>query len=213
MFGIVHFEAYAIAAFILIIIPGNDTIFILSRSIAQGKKAGIISSLGVGTGSSIHTTLAAFGLSVIIAKSILVFTIIKYAGAAYLMYVGIKMIFFRSAPDFTDGKNGSAWKMNSFQIYKQAVLTDVLNPKVAMFFIAFLPQFIDSGYKNSFIPFAILGFLFSITGTLWSVALAIFSSGIFTRLRNNNKISEYMNKACGSVLLLLGIRLALEKKT
>ena len=93
MFGITHFLAFAIAGALLIITPGNDTILILSRSLTQGKKGGIISSLGIGTGSTIHTLLAAFGLSIIIAKSIVVFSIIKYLGAAYLVYLGCKMVF------------------------------------------------------------------------------------------------------------------------
>lgn len=92
MTGIIHFETFLIAGILLNLTPGNDTIFILSKSIAQGKKAGIMSVLGIATGSLIHTTLAALGLSIIIAKSLLAFTIIKYAGAAYLLYIGYKMI-------------------------------------------------------------------------------------------------------------------------
>jgi threonine/homoserine/homoserine lactone efflux protein len=96
MTGIIHFSTFLIAGILLNLTPGNDTIFILTKSIGQGKKAGIMSALGIGTGSIIHTLLAAFGLSVIIAKSILLFTIIKYAGAAYLLYIGYKMLTDRS---------------------------------------------------------------------------------------------------------------------
>src|SRR5687768_1680218 len=96
MTGIINFEAFVIAGVLLNLTPGNDTIFILSRSMAQGKQAGIMSVLGIATGSVIHTTLAAFGLSIIIAKSIIAFNIIKYAGAAYLVYIGYKMLTDRS---------------------------------------------------------------------------------------------------------------------
>ena len=133
--GIIHFETFLITGILLNLTPGNDTIFILSRSIAMGKKAGIVSVLGIATGSLIHTTLAAFGLSIIIAKSILIFDIVKYAGAAYLVYVGIKMLADRSRLNFNPEKTARInWKI----IYRDAVLTNVLNPKVAMFFIAFL---------------------------------------------------------------------------
>ncbi len=211
MLGIIHFGAFAVAAAILIITPGNDTLLILSKSITQGKKAGIISSLGVGTGSTIHTFLAAFGLSIIIAKSLLVFTVIKYAGAAYLAYTGIRMIASRTAMNF-DGHDPVRGQGTSFILYRQAVLTDVLNPKVAMFYIAFLPQFIDAGYAYNYLSFIVLGLMFTITGTLWCIMLAIFSSGISVKMRTNNKALVSLNKIFGSVLVLLGIELAFVKR-
>src|SRR5258705_7521405 len=135
MAGIIHFETFLIAGILLNLTPGNDTIFILTKSIAQGKKAGILSVLGIATGSLIHTTLAALGLSIIIAKSVLAFTIVKYAGAAYLLYIGLKMVIDKSKFDITIPTSGK--KINAIKIYRDAVLTNVLNPKVAMFFIAF----------------------------------------------------------------------------
>ena len=207
MNGIIHFETFLFAGILLNLTPGNDTIFILTKSIAQGRKAGILSVLGIATGSLIHTALAAFGLSVIIARSVLAFTIVKYAGAAYLLYLGIRMITTQSKFEADISKAGK--KINSFKIYRDAVLTNVLNPKVALFFMSFLPQFIDPGYRNSVIPFMMLGLTFTVTGTIWCLVLASFSSFLFTKLRNNQRFSSYLNKVCGAVLIGLGIKIAL----
>lgn len=205
--GIIHFETFLLAGILLNLTPGNDTIFILTKSIAQGRKAGIMSVLGITTGSLIHTTLAALGLSVIIAKSVLLFTIIKYAGAIYLLYLGYKMITDKTNWGAVNIDAGN--KLHSLRIYRDAVLTNVLNPKVAMFFIAFLPQFIDPTYQNSVLPFMILGITFTITGTIWCLVLAIFSSYLFAKFRTNPKFSSYLNKIGGTILIALGIKLAL----
>lgn len=206
MTGIIHFETFLIAGILLNLTPGNDTIFILSRSIAQGRKAGIMSVLGIATGSLVHTTLAAFGLSVIIAKSIVVFNIIKYAGAAYLVYIGYKMLTDRSQLN-TETVIGVD-KANLKRIYRDAVITNVLNPKVALFFIAFLPQFIDPAFKNTILPFMLLGISFTITGAIWCLILAGFASIISQKLKSNKKLSGYINKTCGTVLIVLGIKVA-----
>jgi len=210
MSGIIHFETFLVAGILLNLTPGNDTIFILSKSIAQGKKAGIVSVLGIATGSLIHTTLAALGLSIIIAKSLFVFTIVKYAGAVYLLYVGYKMITNRSKID--GGISAVTNKIDLLKIYRDAVVTNVLNPKVAMFFIAFLPQFIDPSYHNSIIPFLLLGITFTTTGTAWCLVLASFSSLIFSKLRNYPNFSTWLNKICGAVLIGLGIKVALTSR-
>ncbi len=206
MTGIIHFETFLLAGILLNLTPGNDTIFILSRSIAQGKQAGIMSVLGIATGSLIHTTLAALGLSIIIAKSIVVFNIIKYAGAAYLIYIGYKMLTDRSQLNMNAELSNKKTKL--IKIYLDAVITNVLNPKVALFFIAFLPQFIDPAYKNTVLPFMILGISFTITGTVWCLTLAGFASFISDKLKQNKKLSSYINKTCGVVLIGLGIKMA-----
>jgi len=210
MTGIIHFETFLIAGILLNLTPGNDTIFILSKSIAQGKKAGIMSVLGIATGSLIHTTLAALGLSIIIARSIVVFTIVKYAGAAYLLYIGYKMIISRTKIDANLSADDN--KVDLLKIYRDAVFTNVLNPKVAMFFIAFLPQFIDPSYHNSIVPFLLLGFTFTTTGTIWCLVLASFASFIFSKLRNNPTFSGWLNRVCGAVLIGLGIKMALTSR-
>jgi len=206
MQGIIHFETFLITGIMLNLTPGNDTIFILSKSLSQGTRAGIISALGIASGSVIHTLLAALGLSVLIAESLLLYNIVKYAGAIYLLYLGYKMIVQRTelSSEFmvTSG-------ISHKQIYKDAVITNLLNPKVALFFIAFLPQFIDPLFKHSITPFLLLGITFIITGTIWCMFLAIFSSAIFARLKHNSRIALYMNRICGTALIAVGLKVAL----
>jgi threonine/homoserine/homoserine lactone efflux protein len=166
-----------------------------------------MSVLGIATGSVIHTTLAALGLSIIIAKSIIAFNIIKYAGAVYLVYVGYKMLTDQSqlnTETFLTEK-----KVTLKKIYRDGVITNVLNPKVALFFIAFLPQFIDPTFKNTILPFLALGITFTITRTIWCLMLANFASIISHKLKSNKKLSGYFNKTCGAVLIGLGIKVAL----
>jgi RhtB (resistance to homoserine/threonine) family protein len=210
MTGIIHYETFILTGILLNITPGNDTIFIISRSMAQGKKAGFMSVLGIATGSLIHTTLAAFGLSMIIAKSILIFSIIKYAGAAYLLYIGYQMLTDKTRIN-TDA-SFSEKSIDLKKIYRDGVITNVLNPKVALFFISFLPQFIDSSVSNTVLPFLKLGITFTITGTIWCLILANFASLIFSKLKHNKMLSNYINKTCGAVLVGLGIKVALSGK-
>ncbi len=206
MTGIIHFETFVAAAVLLNITPGNDTIFILSRSVALGKKAGIMSVAGIATGSLIHTVLAALGLSIIISNSMVAFNIIKYAGAAYLVYMGIGML--RAKTSFNTGNIIHHQQVNLLKVFRDAVITNVLNPKVALFFISFLPQFIDPALKNTVLPFLMLGATFTFTGTMWCLMLASFAAAIFSKLNTNKKVSGYINKICGSALIALGIKLA-----
>ena len=212
MFGITHFGTFALAAFVLIITPGNDTLLILTRSITQGKKAGIISALGVGTGSTIHTLLAAFGLSIIISKSLLVFTMIKYTGAAYLVYTGINMIFSRSNVINNQQAMKPAFQNTPVMLYRRAILTNLLNPKVAMFFIAFLPQFTDASYEYHYLSFIILGLLFTMAGTGWCILLSVFSSRLFVKFNQDSKTAASLVRCGGVVLVMLGTQLAMVKR-
>lgn len=207
MTGIIHFETFLLTGILLNLTPGNDTIFILTRSISQGKKAGIVSALGIGTGSVIHTILAAYGISIIIAKSIVLFTVIKYAGAIYLLYIGYKLLMAKSqlgAETIIENKS-----VDYFNIYRAGIITNVLNPKVALFFIAFLPQFIDPTVKSTVLSFLLLGITFITTGTIWCLLLASFASSIFNTLNVNRKVAVYINKFCGMTLIGLGIKVAL----
>ncbi len=205
--GILHYDTFLMACILLNITPGNDTIYILSRAIAQGNKAGIMSVLGIGTGTLIHTFFAAIGFSVIITQSPVLFNVIKYAGAAYLFYIGLRMIFSRSSVIKLDEPGHEKYK----KIYWQAVLTNVLNPKVALFFISFLPQFIDPTYAEHYISFLMLGISFTVTGTLWCLLLVFFASVISTSLIKNTKTTNYITKGSGLILIGLGFRVAFAK--
>lgn len=210
MTGIIHFETFLLTGILLNLTPGNDTIFILSKSIGQGRKAGIVSTLGIGTGNIVHTILAAFGLSLIIAKSIFLFNTIKFIGAGYLIYLGYKMLTDKSQLN-TDGIE-PARKVNYWKIFRDGIVTNVLNPKVALFYIAFLPQFIDPSLKSTILPFLLLGTTFITTGTIWCFILAIFASTIFRKLKQNKKVSRFINKVCGTALIGLGIKVALTER-
>lgn len=210
MSGIINFEVFIVTGILLNMTPGTDTIFILTKSIGQGRQAGVVSALGIGAGCIVHTILAALGLSLIIAKSILVFTIIKYAGAAYLLYVGYKMMTDYSLLPLENIENDLTMKY--WKIFRDGMFTNILNPKVALFFIAFLPQFVDPASTNTVLPLLALGTTFIVTGTIWCLMLAIFASAIFNRLKTNRNIAAYINKICGLTLIGLGIKVALVER-
>jgi threonine/homoserine/homoserine lactone efflux protein len=203
MFGTVHLEVFLLSGILLNITPGADTIYILSRSIAQGRQAGIYSVLGISAGIAVHTLLAALGLSLILSQSALAFSLVKIAGALYLGYLGFNALVQKGQTLISLSEN----KMNRKSIFLQGLLTNVLNPKVALFFLSFLPQFVDPGNHFGILPFIFLGCVFLTTGTLWCMMLVLFSSGMTSFLRENQKVSTVLNKACGVVYLLLGIKI------
>lgn len=210
MSAIVHFETFLIAGVLLNITPGNDTIFILTKSIGQGRKAGIISAIGIAAGCVVHTIMAALGLSLVISQSLILFNVIKYAGVLYLFYMGYKMIRER---DFIN--SGAIEKLESVRygkVFRDAMITNVLNPKVALFFIAFLPQFIDPSVRNTVVPFLLLGSAFIATGTIWCLFLAIFAATVSNRLKRDPRASMVINRLCGLTLIGLGIKVALSKR-
>lgn len=208
MFGIHDFGVFLLAAIILSLTPGPDTFYILGRSMAQGRGAGMASVLGVSTGSLIHTFAAAFGLSALLATSASVFFAIKLAGAAYLVYLGVRMMFSRAST----ASIPSAFSSSGFWcIYRQGLLTNVLNPKVALFFLAFMPQFIAADSPSKFAAFVTLGLSFITTGTIWCLCLAWFSSLLGDRLRAGNRFTEILNRTAGALFVFLGVRLVTSK--
>ena len=149
MFGIENYLGFVMAAILLNLTPGSDSMYIITRSISQGSQAGFYSVLGIISGILVHTLLAALGLSIILANSPLAFMIVKYIGASYLCYLGVKMLMSKQQPLIAESlqeneKSSSAKTLDYWQIYKQGVLTNTFNPKVALFFLAFFPQFIDA---------------------------------------------------------------------
>ncbi len=135
---------------------------------------------------------------------------VKYAGAIYLLYIGYKMLTDKTKLNM--GNLQEKGKVNYVKIYRDTVITNVLNPKVALFFISFLPQFINPNLKNTVLPFLTLGVMFITTASIWCFTLVAFSSKIFEKLKENNKLSSYINKVCGAVLIALGIKVAMAKK-
>ena len=208
MFGIHDFGLFLAAGILLNLTPGPDTVYILGRSIAQGRDAGVASALGICAGSIFHTCAAALGLSAILATSALAFGAIKLLGGAYLVFLGIKMILDRrkhlSLPTSFRQRTTTA-------AFRQGVLTNILNPKVALFFLAFLPQFIDPDSNIKVLAFLILGFTFVTTGTIWCLVLAWFASAFSERLRTNQTIAQWLNRTAGALFVFLGLRLATAK--
>jgi threonine/homoserine/homoserine lactone efflux protein len=208
MFGIHDFGLFLAAGVLLNLTPGPDTVYILGRSIAQGREAGVASALGICAGSIFHTCAAALGLSAILATSAVAFVAIKLLGGAYLIFLGIKLLLNRrrelSLPSNFRQRTGAA-------AFRQGVLTNVLNPKVALFFLAFLPQFIDPATNNKILAFVTLGFTFVTTGTIWCFILAWFASSFSDRLRASETVGQWVNRAIGALFIFLGARLAATK--
>jgi threonine/homoserine/homoserine lactone efflux protein len=208
MFGIHDFGLFLAAGILLNLTPGPDTAYILGRSIAQGREAGVASALGISVGTICHTCAAALGLSAILATSALAFGAIKLLGGTYLVFLGIKMILDRrkqlSVPsDFR--------RLATMAAFRQGILTNVLNPKVALFFLAFLPQFIDPASTSKVFAFLALGLAFVTTGTIWVLILAWFASSLSKRLRESELIGQWINRTVGAFLIFLGVRLATAK--
>ena len=209
MLGIHDFPLFVISCILLNITPGQDTMYILGRSVAQGRQAGVMSVLGIMTGVLVHTLLAALGLSVILATSSLAFSIIKYAGAVYLVWLGFGFIINRNDRSALPDAPSSApvpWK-----IFRQGVLTNLLNPKVALFFLSFLPQFVSVGSDLVFLPFMVLGLVFFTTGSIWCLFLVYGSAWVSARFRGRTSTGGVLRKLTGALFIGLGIRLALSQ--
>lgn len=206
--GIQNFWMFVTAGIILNLTPGQDTMYIIGRSVSEGKGSGITSALGISTGGLIHVTAATLGLSAILTTSAVAFTIIKMLGVAYLVYLGVRMLLERGPADLSSIRNLASTGL--FKAYRRGILTNVLNPKVAIFFIAFLPQFVDPGAEHRILSFLLLGGTFLFTGTVWCLIVAILSAKASGALRQTSMTSRIVRRVAGLVFIGLGIKLALE---
>ncbi len=205
MLGITDLWLFVLAGLLLNITPGPDMAYIMGRSAQLGARAGAVAALGISAGCFVHIAAAALGLSAILATSAEAFLVMKLVGAAYLVWVGISLL--RHAGTADAGGNAKA-AISLRGIFLQGFLTNALNPKVALFFLAFLPQFISAGAPSKPLAFLVLGLIFLTTGTLvclliaWSTARAasVFGAGSVVR--------TWMERALGGLFVLLGIRLA-----
>jgi threonine/homoserine/homoserine lactone efflux protein len=205
VFGIHDFPLFVASGILLNLAPGPDTAYILGRSIAHGRAAGIASAFGIMVGSIVHTSAAALGLSAFLATSAWAFSAVKLIGCGYLVFLGIKLILERG--EKLQPLSGFR-QSNVRAALRQGVLTNLLNPKVALFFLAFLPQFIDPASTAKIPAFLTLGLTFVTTGTLWCLILAWFAAGLSQRLRASGTFSQWLNRTIGSIFVFLGIRLA-----
>jgi len=211
MFGIHDLALFVVSGLLLNIMPGPDSLLIMTRSATQGWRAGSAAALGIGTGTFVHIVAAALGLSAILATSAAAFTVVKLLGAAYILYLAVGMLLSKR-------RNADAATPPALaplplrRIYAQGILTNVLNPKVALFFLAFVPQFIDANAPHKALAFLILGAVFNINGMLWCHALALFTAQASARIKLNPAVTQWLNRATGGLFVWLGVKLALAKQ-
>lgn len=209
MIGIHDLTLFIVSGLLLNIMPGPDSLLIMARSATQGWRAGVAAALGIGTGTMVHVLAAAVGLSAILATSATAFMVVKYIGAAYIIWMAIGLLRSKRK----EAAQAVAVPPLPYRtIFTQGFLTNVLNPKVAIFFLAFVPQFIDSAAPNKALAFIILGCIFNFNGMLWCVSLALFTAFVSARIKVNPDASLWLNRVTGGLFIWLGIKLALSKQ-
>lgn len=216
MFGIHDLTLFIISGLLLNIMPGPDSLLIMARSATQGWRAGCAAALGIGAGTMVHVTAAAVGLSALLSTSAMAFSAVKWVGAAYIVYVGIGMLRAKLKAgdgERPDAQAAAAPPAASYRkIFAQGFLTNVLNPKVALFFLAFVPQFISADSSNKALAFLILGCIFNFNGMLWCNGLAVFTAFASARLKVKPLVALWLNRITGGLFLALGARLALSEQ-
>ena len=201
------FLTFLVAAFALNIAPGPDMLYVIGRSVGQGRRAGIVSALGIFVGCWVHILAAAFGIAALLRSSPMAFNLVRYAGAGYLIYLGLKMLAQR-----TDLTSQQLKTESLGAIFRQGVITNVLNPKVAIFFLAFLPQFINAQRGSVVLQIVVLGLIFNVGGTLVNLAVAYAGGTLGELLRRNQSIARWQRRFTGLIFVGLGLRLAWQKR-
>lgn len=206
MLGIHEVWLFVLSGVLLNITPGPDTVYVIGRSMQMGWRGGAAAALGISCGCFFHVAGAAIGLSALLMASSTAFSILKLVGAAYLVLTGLQMLWLRPALVATkDDAEGSSLR----RVFLQGVFTNALNPKVALFFLAFLPQFVAADAPHKPLAFLALGLIFISTGTLWCLVLAAFAAKAASRLRQSEGVIAWVNRALGGLFLYLGIRIAM----
>jgi len=209
MFGIENLGLFMLSGLLLNMMPGPDSVFILARSAKGGFRAGSMAAMGIGAGTFVHIFAAAFGLAALMATSAMAFTVIKWIGAGYLLYLGLSTLF---ASKQQTAITQDVLPASMAHIFYQGFLTNSLNPKVALFFLAFVPQFISPEAENKALAFIVLGLVFNINGMLWCHILAWSSSTLSKKLKASQRVSLWLNRLTGCLFLGFGLRLALDKQ-
>jgi threonine/homoserine/homoserine lactone efflux protein len=210
MFGTHDFALFVAAGVLLNVTPGPDMLYVIGRSTAQGVRAGAAAAFGIGAGCVVHAVAAALGLSAVLAASSSAFSVLQFAGAAYLVYVGVSLI--RSARVPHDAAPALALAPARLRaVFMQGFLTNVLNPKVALFFLAFLPQFVDADAASKPLALLFLGAVFNLNGTLWNLFVA-WSAARMTAGLKHSTLAAWFNGCIGGFFVYLGVRLALAKQ-
>jgi len=207
MLGIHDYWLFVASGVLLNLTPGQDTFYILGRSIAEGTRSGVASALGIAVGSLFHTAMAAVGLSALLVASASAFGILKLVGAAYLIYLGVRMLMTT--------KNGETRRLRgagALSSFRDGVLTNVLNPKVALFFLALMPQFIQPDSDAKVAAFVALGLTFVATGTLWCLVLALAAGKLSKLFVRHATAWRVVKQVTGGLFVLLGLRLAVSRQ-
>ncbi|MFC0241048.1 LysE family translocator [Rhodopseudomonas telluris] len=207
MLGIHDFWLFVASGLLLNVTPGPDTAFIVGRGLQFGWRGGAAAALGVSAGCLVHVTAAAVGLSALLMASTLAFAAVKLIGAGYLIWLGISMVLSR-ATSFASAPEAAA-ALRPAQVFRQGALTNALNPKVALFFLAFLPQFVEADAPHQALAFLLLGLIFVANGTLYCLALAAFAARAADRLRRSGTVMLWINRGLGALFVALGLRVAL----
>jgi len=203
--GIENFITFMLTALLFVVTPGIDTVFVLNKSIGQGRKSGMFAALGINIGVLVHTLFAALGLSVLLSQSEMAFTIIKYIGFAYLVYLGVlKLKNTKEVLHLVADKEVHKKVNNDFW---SGFFTNTLNPKVALFIIAFFPQFINPAQMNNPMPFIILGFTFALIGTVWYLGLSFFAGSFSENIKSHPNFNVWLNRVSGFAFILMGIKI------
>lgn len=209
MFGTHDLILFIVSGLLLNITPGADFLYIVGRSSTQGLAAGCWAALGIAAGCFVHILAAALGLSAILATSALAFTVVKWIGAAYLAYLGISLLLSRGRSPNAAANLAPA---NIARIFWQGFLTNALNPKVALFFLAFVPQFIDVASPSKIAAFLFLGLVFNLNGTLWNILVAWTAARLLLRLNAVSRAATWINRSLGVFFLGLAAKLALSER-
>jgi len=209
MLGIHDYWLFVATGVLLNLTPGQDTLYILGRSLAQGRQIGVASALGITAGSVVHTLAAALGLSAVLATSASAFIALKIVGAVYLVYLGVRTLTSRAE---AVGSANIAGLVDIWTAFRQGMLTNVLNPKVALFFLALMPQFIEPDSPTKVGAFLVLGLTFLTTGTVWCLVLALGASRLRSFLASHPRALQGLSQGSGVLFIFLGLRLAASKQ-
>lgn len=199
---------FILASIALIVTPGPDLIYVLTRGVADGRRSGVMSAIGVTSGILVHTMAAALGLAVLLKTSTYAFWTLKVFGGIYLLYLGFQMIKKKNAFEITGFRNNFDMK----KCFIQGFFSNVLNPKVALFFVAFLPQFVNEDSLSHGFNMIILGLIFALMTIIFLMILGLFAGSIGSWLKKQKSIAGKIRIGSGTVLMLLGLRLIIPQK-
>lgn len=206
--GIHDLWLFILAGALLNVTPGPDMALVIARSTQHGPRAGIAAALGIGVGTFFHIAAAAVGISALILASAWAFTAVKWVGALYLIYLGIQTLRAAFSQAQAAAPLVATAPASLAQIFRQGVLTNALNPKVAIFFLAFLPQFVDADAPSTAMAFLTLGLIFDVVGTLWNVAVAL-AAGWLAATAPSQRLKLWLERGIGALFVGVGVKLAL----